>query len=208
MRELVLIEAPSNLSLKEAMPGVEPGVKFFPAAMAKEKFAEKSGIQTKLHVTAPAYDGIIDKGTGVKNAAKVIDYSRKLADAVKGQIDNGTLCVVIGGDCSILIGAALALRRKGNYALFYLEGHTDYVLPQQSGSKGAAGMDLAMVTGNGPSGFTNIQNLKPYIREEHVFCCINRDLEEDWYVEAIEQSNINYYDLTDIRSPEINRIGG
>ena len=51
MRELVLIEAPSNLGLKEPMPGVEPGVKFFPAAMEKEGLAEKAGIKTKLHKT-------------------------------------------------------------------------------------------------------------------------------------------------------------
>jgi arginase len=129
MRELVLIEAPSNLGLKEPMPGVEPGVKYFPAAMAKEKLSENAGIKTKLYVAAPGYDGITDEETGVKNAAKVIDYSRKLASTIEAQLEKNKLCVVIGGDCSILIGAALALKRNGHYGLFYLDGHTDYVLP-------------------------------------------------------------------------------
>lgn len=200
MRNIVLIEAPSNLGLKEPMPGVEPGARFFPAAMEKEGFTTKAGIQKKIKTVPPVYDGMLDEETGVRNAMKVIEYSRTLADVIRAQISGDAFPLVIGGDCSILIGAALALKRIGNYGLFYLDGHTDYVLPQQSGSGGAAGMDLAMVTGNGPLKFTNMHNLKPYIVEENVFCCGNRDVEEDWYVDAIEQSNINYYDLPDMRS--------
>jgi len=200
MRQLILIEAPSNLGLKEPMPGVEPGVKFFPAAMQKERLAENAGIQKRILAEPPVYDGLTDKETGVKNAAKIIEYSKKLADSIETQLKENILAVVIGGDCSILIGAALALKRNGSYGLFYLDGHTDYVLPQQSGSGGAAGMDLAMITGNGPVKFTNMQNLRPYIKEENVFCCGNRDISEEWYVDAIEQSDINYYDLSDMRS--------
>ena len=199
MRPLVLIEAPSNLGLKEPIPGVEPGVKFFPPAMEKEGFAAKAGIKTIVQVAAPKYDGIKDEETGVKNAAKIIEYSRKLADTISAELNIERLPVVLGGDCSVLIGAALALKRSGRYGLFYLDGHTDYVLPHQSRTGGAAGMDLAMITGNGPVKFTNIQNQKPYIKEENVFCCGNRYIEEEWYVEAVKQSNIYYYDLFDMR---------
>ena len=50
MHRTILIEAPSNLGLKEPSPGVEPGVKFFPSAMEKEGFAERAGIYKKRFV--------------------------------------------------------------------------------------------------------------------------------------------------------------
>ena len=38
MKEIVLVEAPTNLGLIEPMTGAEPGVKFFPSALSKENF--------------------------------------------------------------------------------------------------------------------------------------------------------------------------
>jgi len=206
MRKIILIEAPSNLGLKEPSPGVEPGVKFFPFAMDKEGFAEMAGIKEKISVIPPSYSTEIDKESKVRNADKIIDYSKQLSDIIDRQIQNKKLPVIIGGDCSILIGAALSLKRNGNYGLFFMDGHTDYVLPEQSGTSGAAGMDLAIVTGNGHDNLTNIENLKPYIQEENVFCFGNRETAEAWYVNAIVESDITYYDLSALRSHGINSI--
>jgi arginase len=200
---MTLIEAPSNLGLKEPAPGIEPGVKFFPGSMAEREFASKAGIGNILRIDAPPYSMDIDAESKVRNAAAIVDYSNKLAIAIGEQLEYKDPTVVIGGDCSILIGAALALKRAGNYGLFFLDGHTDYVLPDQSGSLGAAGMDLAIVTGNGHNKLTNIGHLKPYIQEEHVFCVGNRDISLNWYVNAIVESNVHYYDLPSLRSEGI-----
>ncbi|HEY6976379.1 MAG TPA: arginase family protein [Chitinophagaceae bacterium] len=206
MRKIILIEAPSNLGLQEPLPGVEPGVKFFPAGMEKENFAGKAGIEEKISVIPPAYTTEIDTESKVRNAGRIIDYSKQLSNAIDRQIQNKKLSVVIGGDCSILLGAALSLKRNGNYGLFFLDGHTDYVLPEQSGTAGAAGMDLAIVTGNGHQKLTNIENLKPYIQEENVYCCGNRETDVIWYVNAIVESDINYYNLSMLRSEGMSSI--
>jgi arginase len=206
MRKIILIEAPSNLGLKEPLPGVEPGVKFFPSAMDKEGFAEVAGIKEKISVIPPSYSTVIDEESKVRNASKIIDYSKQLSKVIDKEIQDNKLPVVIGGDCSILIGAALSLKGNGSYGLFFMDGHTDYVLPEQSGTAGAAGMDLAIVTGNGHEKLTNIENLRPYIREENVFCVGNRETSEVWYVNAIIESGINYYDLSALRSKGINSI--
>lgn len=199
---MILIEAPSNLGLREPSPNVEPGVKFFPSAMGREGFARMAGIQEKISVIPPPYSTEIDKESKVRNADKIIEYSKQLSKVIDEEIQNKKVPVIIGGDCSILIGAALSLKRNGNYGLFFMDGHTDYVLPEQSGSSGAAGMDLAIVTGNGHEKLTNIENIKPYIQEENVFCFANRDTSEAWYVDAIVKSDINYYDLP------MSRLGG
>ena len=199
MRKIILIEAPSNLGLAPLSPGVEPGVKFFPLAMEKAGFQLSAGIKEKILVEPPGYSTAIDPETNVRNAGKIVDYSKRLADTLENRLQKKETAFVIGGDCSILIGAALALKRKGNYGLFYLDGHTDYVLPEQSGTAGAAGMDLAIVAGKGHTKLTDISNLKPYLEEENIFCCGNREFSADWYVKAIKESSIHYFDLPSLR---------
>jgi arginase len=45
-------------------------------------------------------------------------------------------------------------------------GHSDLLTPSDSLTGGAAGMDLALVTGTGPELLTNIDEQKPYVRPE------------------------------------------
>jgi arginase len=74
--------------------------------------------------------------------------------------------LVLGGDCSILLGSTLALRQLGRYGLLFVDGHSDLLTPANSVTGGAAGMDLALVTGKGPELLTNIDEQKPYVRPE------------------------------------------
>lgn len=196
---MVLIEAPSNLGLIEPHPGTEPGVKFFPEAMRRQGFARLAGINQTIEVPPSGYSMAIDGESKVRNALKIVDYSKQLANVLDEHIQSNNMPVVLGGDCSILIGAALSLKRHGNYGLFFLDGHTDFVLPEESGTAGAAGMDLAIVTGHGHEKLTDIENLNPYFQEDNVFCVGNRETSVDWYVDAIKQSDIHYYDLYDLR---------
>ncbi|HZH94910.1 MAG TPA: arginase family protein, partial [Flavisolibacter sp.] len=87
---------------------------------------------------------------------------------------------------------------------FFLDGHTDFMLPALSHTGGAAGMDLAVVTGHGHDKLTNIDGQKPYFKEEYVWCVGNRDYEE-WYVKAITDSNITYISLDILRQDGIKK---
>lgn len=201
----VLIEAPSNLGLKALSAGMEPGVKNFPSAMQRAGFAKLAGITEKICVVPPAYSATVDEVSKVRNADKIVDYSRQLANTLDRYVKNGNASVVIGGDCSVLIGIALALKRNGNYGLFFLDGHTDFIWPELSQTAGAAGMDLAIVTGHGHDTLTNIENLEPYIQEKNVFCVGNREYTH-WYIDAITKSKIEYHDLLSLRAKSIPTI--
>ncbi len=133
--------------------------------------------QRVVHVEAPAYAADENRAINVRNVAAIANYSRGLADAVGGCLSRGEFPLVLGGDCSILLGNMLGLRRRGDPALIYIDGHTDFYLPEQSTSGGAAGMDLAFVTGWGPEALTNIEGLMPYVREERVAALGNRDFD-------------------------------
>lgn len=45
-------------------------------------------------------------------------------------LDAGDVPIVLGGDCSILLGNLLALRRRGRHGLLFIDGHADFYQPE------------------------------------------------------------------------------
>jgi arginase len=86
--------------------------------------------------------------------------------------------VLLGGDCSILLGSTLALRRRGRYGLLFIDGHADFYQPQANPNGEAASMDLAFATGRGPELLTNLEGLRPLVRDEDVVAFGFRDAQE------------------------------
>ena len=57
-------------------------------------------------------------------------YAQQLAEAVTGVLQQGRFPVVLGGDCSNLVGCALGLRRLGRFGLVFMDGHADFYQPE------------------------------------------------------------------------------
>ena len=200
-----IVEAPSNLGLIEPAPGVEPGVKWLAGTLMELGIGSALNISETEIIVPPPYTMIVDPASGIRNADSIARFSEALSERLMEHIRGNYFPIVLGGDCSILIGSALALKKIGGYGLFFIDGHTDYVTPQQSTTAGAAGMDLALVTGTGPDKLKNIGGYKPYVKESHVCCFGNREY-TDWYEEAIERSHINYFNLKKLRQKGIAHI--
>jgi arginase len=66
------------------------------------------------------------------NPRGIADYSVALADLVGCAIEVGEFSVVVGGDCSIVLGCLLSLKRRGRYGLLFLDGHADFYQPEDS----------------------------------------------------------------------------
>ncbi len=198
MKKVSILEFPSNLGLKEPVEGHEPGVKKLPDWLRKHQFHDLIKAEGVYRLNPPEYTMQFDQESGVRNTDKIVQYAKEQAIVLEKELFNNTFPLIIGGDCSILIGNMLALKKGGNYALFFLDGHTDFIEPELSGTGGAAGMDLAIVTGHGHPKLTNIDNLKPYTKEEYVWCVGNREYDEK-YIEPVLNSKINYYDLDTLR---------
>ena len=68
---------------------------------------------------------------------------------------------MLGGDCTILLGNLLALRRRGRYGLLFLDGHADFYQPSANVNGEAASSELAFATGRGPASLTTFDGLRP-----------------------------------------------
>lgn len=202
MKEICMVEFPSNLGLKEPQPGKEPGVKNLPDWFWKHHLHKIIAPSNTIRLDAPRYSNHKDAETQILNANALVDYAREQAYLINNLLSQNKFPFILGGDCSILLGSAIALKQKGNYGLFYLDGHTDFMDISLSETGGVGGMAASIVTGNGHEKLTNILNLKPYIKEENLWCVGNREY-DDTYENEIRNSAATYFSLAELRKQGI-----
>ena len=172
MPRYAIVEAPSALGHVPEHLGVEraPEV-LLGAGLADGLAARRAG-----RVEAVGYSADRDPGTLVMNPQAIRDYSPLLADAVTAVLGEGEFPVVLGGDCSIVLGTMLALRRRGRYGLLYIDGDADFYQPEANPLGGAASAsDLAFATGYGPAVVTDIEGRLPLVRADDVVVFACRD---------------------------------
>jgi arginase len=169
-----IISAPSILGLTPS------GVELLPDSLLAHGLKEKLNSESpvfEVRTFNEAYDSR-RPGNGMLNEKKLEEFSREMFNAILKSLQQKKFPLVLGGDCSVIIGVMAALKSQGNYGLIFLDAHADFYLPEQSTTGEAADMDLAIVTGRGPNSLVNINGLKPYVRDEHVFHIGQRDMEE------------------------------
>jgi arginase len=196
-----IIEAPSVLGL---FPG---GVEHLPRALLDAGLADAVAARHVGAVSPPPYDPRRDPATGLLNPTGLRDYAQALADATGEVLDVGELPLVLGGDCSILLGNLLALRRRGRHGLLFIDGHADFYQPDAEPNGEAASMDLALATGRGPDVVANLEGRAPLVRDEDVVQLARRDAEEAARAgsQRIEDTAITVIDLATLRRRGVER---
>ena len=200
-RSLVVVSAPSNLGLMPPADGREPGVRRAPEVLLADGLLDGLPVRERVTVEPPAYGFGRDVETGVRNAPAIRDYTERLADVVASAVGPDTLAVVLGGDCSVLLGAMLGLRRWGDAGLVFVDGHRDFQTPATSATGGAAGMDLALATGRGPALLTRFGGADALVRDDAVVVVGHRDagLGSVDGSSAIDDTTISRLDLGAVR---------
>ena len=147
-----------------------------------------------------------DAETGTLNARAIAQWSPRLADAIGQVLDTGEFPLVLGGDCSILLGAMLALKRRGRYGLLFIDGHADFYQPEANPNGEAASMDLALATGYGPPLLSDLERLGPLVRPFDTVAFGFRDVEEQrQYGSQPLAADILALDLTTVRRMGLER---
>lgn len=175
MRRIAVLDAPSNLGLRPPTATSVPGCAKAPGALRDQDLIARLGARDAGCLTPSRYDpGDWRPGDGVSHAGAIGAYSRSLADRIGAIIDRGEFPVVLGGDCSIVLGSALAMHRLGEavggrIGLVYVDGHSDFRHPGNASYVGAAaGEGLALVTGRGQPDLASIEGRRPYFRDVDV----------------------------------------
>ena len=171
-RRITIVEAPSSLGL------ATDGVEMLPERLRALGLAEQIDADRSIRLQAPAKTGVLDLRTRVLNAPEIAAWSPQLANAVASVIDDGGFPLVLGGDCTILLGSMLALRRRGRYGLLFIDGNADFFQPEAEPKGEGASMDLAFVTGYGPSLVADLEGLRPLVRPADAVAFGFRDHED------------------------------
>lgn len=173
-----LLSAPTNLGLRPPQPGSVPG-----CSKAPEAYRE-AGLHARLLEHGATDTGVVLPGRYVDDAAPgtgrlrnqdgITAHAQRLATRIGQALQAGDAPLVLGGDCSLLIGAGIALKRRGRYGLAHLDGHTDYRHPGNSPDCASlAGEDLAAAIGQHWPTISDIGHLAPYFQAAdtiHIGC--------------------------------------
>lgn len=196
MKPCSVIDAPSDLGLRHT------GVDGLPRALREAGILEGiPDVRYAGSVPALAFSPLRDAGTGVLNSDSIARFSLRLAERLAFTLNLERFPLVLGGDCSIIIGAALALRRRGRYGLVFIDGHADFYPPEAEVNGEVASMDLAVVTGREPVALADLEGRRPLVREEDVVVFGIRDAqaEVDEGAPDVRDTAMHVVELADLR---------
>jgi arginase len=178
-----LISAPTNLGLRPPAAGTVPGTAKAPEALRAAGLHERMqrhGARDAAVVLPGRYVPDVAPGDVLRNQAAILDFTRRLADRVDASIGAGRAPLVLGGDCSLVLASALALRRRGRFGLVYLDAHGDFRHPGNSDEATTLGGEaLAAVTGRHVEAVSDLAGLRPLVRDDDAVQVGCRDDEVD-----------------------------
>jgi arginase len=179
-----LIAVPSNLGLRPPSPGHEPGAWRAPQAMLDAGLGSRLAPDRLIELDRPSYEFEAQPGTRIRNGLTIREHTLLLADAVEGALSAGRFALVLGGDCSILLGCLVGARRGGRCGLVHVDGHIDFFHPGNydtaSRLGSVAGMDLALAIGRGEPLLTEWPDVgTPLVPDADAFQVGDRETESE-----------------------------
>jgi arginase len=191
-----IIDAPSDLGLRRT------GVDGLPDALRAAGLLEGlPDVRYAGRLTVPPYSPLRPTLTDVLNVDGIRTFSLRLAERIAFTLDLERFPLVLGGDCSILLGSSLALRRRGRFGLFFIDGHADFYSAESEPNGEMASMELAVVTGREPADLANLDGRRPLVREEDVVVFGFRDAESAaaYGSPDVHQTAMHIFDLQEVR---------
>jgi arginase len=206
-KEIQIVVAPSILGLKPT------GVEKLPDALLSRGLKEKLNAKSDL-ITVSTYNDRYsttrNPSNGVINNDIQTKFLTSLHSTIYSNLDSSPFQLVLGGDCSILIGVMSALKAKGTFGLFFLDAHADFYEPEKSLTGEAADMDLAIITGRGPDLLSDKNKKTRYVEDGHIFHIGQRDIEETkkFRSQDIRSTGIHCFDASFIEAQGVDTMLG
>jgi arginase len=140
-----VVGAPLNSS---ARPG---GEEHAPGALRRAGLVDRLGAEDDGDIAGRVGPRERDAASGILGLPGLLAAGDELRERVDAVLAAGRRPFVLGGDCTLLLGAAFALRgRMERPGLWFVDGHTDTYDGRSSPTGEAADMELGALTGHGP----------------------------------------------------------
>jgi arginase len=119
-----------------------------------------------------------DPTTGIVGSASVLELTRTVREATADALDDDRKLVVLGGCCTLQVGATAGVRdRYPDAGLVFVDGHMDLYDGVSSPGGEAADMPVAVLLGHGPGAWGEVVGA-PVLDPADVALVGVRDLEE------------------------------
>ena len=185
-RPVSIVGAPINIGIKPYDSGEPRGLDRAPSVLRRLGLPARLGAHDEGDVTSLPYRDLVRPEGRPRNESEMVGFSRDLAERVSAVVGAGRFPLVLGGDCSIVLGSLLGLHRNGRtrVGLAYVDGHADFATPLESRSGSVASMCLGLAVGRGETPLSRLAGAQPLVRPEDVALVGRRDEHEPWYGHA------------------------
>lgn len=203
---VALLGAPSSIGIRPYESGEARHLDRAPAALRSRGLAKRLNAADLGDVLPPPYLDFTRPGVRPRNEAGVESYSRALGERVAASTTAGNFTLVLGGDCSIVLGGLLGVRQAtgGLTGLAYVDGHADFAAPEESLSGSAASMCLSLAVGRGDTPLARLLTNGPLTEARHV-ALLGRHDEHD---EGYGNESVLASPMLDLRATDIRSQGG
>ncbi len=182
-RPIAIVGAPSSIGIKPYENGEPRALDQAPAVYRRLGLVKRLGADDEGDVTPLPYRDFTRPPGRPRNESEMVSYSEGLAGRVARLAKDGRFALVLGGDCSIVLGSLLGLRRAGlgRVGLAYIDGHADFATPMESRTGSVASMCLGLAVGRSESPLAQLGGKAPLVRADDVALVGRRDEHEPWY---------------------------
>ena len=176
-RPIAVVGAPSSIGIRPYDDGQARYVNWAPGVLRERGIVARLGAVDMGDVVPPPYHDYVRPPDGARNEQQIIAYSRSIGERVAAATYRRRFGLVLGGDCSIVLGCLLGARRsvRGPVGLAYLDAHADFASPGESRTGAVANMCLGLAAGRGDTPLAHLGGRSPLVDFRHVAVVGRRD---------------------------------
>ena len=185
-RSIAIVGAPSSIGIKPYGSGEARQLDRAPGVFRELGLVQRLHASDLGDVIPPAYRDYVRPPGRARNETEVDAYCRTLSERVEAATNERRFAVVLGGDCSIVLGSLLGARKtaEGSVGLVYVDAHADFGTPEESRTGSVASMCLALAVGRGDTPLARLAGDRPLVHGKDVVLIGRRDAAEPWYGHA------------------------
>jgi arginase len=208
--EVAVLGAPSAIGLVPREDGEPRRLDLAPQALRDQGLVARLRARDLGDVAPPQPYRDLERPAGrIRNEGDLVAYSRALADRIARCRRARQFVLLLGGDCSIVLGALLGLRAvdPASPGLVYIDAHADFATLDESPSASACSMALALAVGREERPLARLRDEGPLVPGEGVAHVGRRDHAATTYGdEALAPCGVLDLSMSELAARGVTRI--